>query len=145
MQKQRKPRYDSFQVGLVSYRVWTRGSFGARGGWWIRHVTLWVSNWTKPLSVTKYLKKKQGKANGWPKYGKDQVKRFRKVQGSLIVMKWKTKTNTQREGIIKELRACHLMFSVFPLSSLRVKHVLNRTKTNKTGKKYLKYTRRKSH
>lgn len=59
-------------------------------------------------------------------------------------MKWKTKTNTQRKGIVKELRACHLMFSVFPLSSLRVKHVLNRTKTNKMSKKYLQYTRGKS-
>lgn len=59
-------------------------------------------------------------------------------------MKWKTETNTQRKGIIKELRACHLMFSVFPLSSLRVKHVLNMTKTNKMSKKYLQYTRGKS-
>lgn len=62
---------------------------------------------------------------------------------SLTVKKWETNTNTQRKGIIKELRACHLMFSVFPLSSLRVKHVLNRTKTNKMSKKYLKYTRGK--
>ena len=143
MQKQGKPRNDSSHVGLVSYRVWTRGSFRACGGWWISHVTLWVSNWTKPLSVTKYLKK-QGKANGWPKYGKDQVKRFRKVLRSLTVLKWKTKTNTQRKGIFKELRACHLMFSVFPLSSLGVKHVLKRTNTNKMSKKYLKYTRGKS-
>ena len=63
---------------------------------------------------------------------------------SLTVKKWETKTNTQIKSIFKELRACHLMFSVFPLSSLRVKHVLKRTNTNKMSKKYLKYTRGKS-
>ena len=63
---------------------------------------------------------------------------------SLTVKKWETKTNTQIKSIFKELRACHLMFSGFPLSSLRVKHVLKRTNTNRMSKKYLKYTRGKS-
>ena len=142
MQKQRRPRYDSFHVGLVSYRVWTRGSFRACGGWWISHVTLWVSNWTKPLSVTKYLKKKKARLMAVKNRRRIKSKGLQKF--SLTVKKWETKTNTQRKSIFKELRACHLMFSVFPLSSLRVKHVLKRTNTNKMSKKYLKYTRGKS-